>query len=484
MKLRHRGRHLLAALCLWSPLAFAAPGAPPAAAMATAVPPRVEIIDHGRFEHLRLLRPEGAARSTVLLFSGRQGWDAETAAYAETLRRQQSLVAGIDTPALLEKLAEDGDDCEFLDGDLDNLGRFVQAYTHQDSYRPPLLFGEDEGAAIVFGVLAQAPAKTFAGGVGVSFCPRTRLHPPLCKGASLQQRPLADGQPGSEFLSRSRLRAPYVAVITPESGACGARDFLARVPLTELQYPVRRRSGPPSTGAAAIVAYSRLAASQPPLQRKSEALPDLPLVEVEQTSGHPEYRDVLAILLSGDGGWAGIDEELAARLAAQGIPVVGFDSLRYFWTARTPEGIAADLDRIVATYTAQWKRPRVLLLGYSQGADVLPAALNHLRPETRRHLALAGALSLSQHAAFEFRVQAWAGAAGDSPTMPEVERLADQQDRLLVVCGSEDEAAICPLLDTRRYRVEILPGGHHFDGDYDKLAAVVLGALPKAGAAR
>lgn len=437
-------------------------------------PQKVEIIDHGRFEHLRLLRPDGAARSTVLLFSGRDGWDQETAIYAETLRQRQTLVAGIDTPALLKKLGEDGSDCEFLDGDLDNLGRFVQAYTHQDDYRPPLLFGSDEGAALVFGVLAQAPPKQFGGGVGISFCPRSALHPPLCKGTSLQQKSIPKG---SQFLSTSRLRAPFTAVITPESGSCDARDFLSRVPMTELQYPVRRRAGAPSATAAAIVAYGRLAASVAPPHRRSEALPDLPLVEIEPTAHRAEHQDLFAILMSGDGGWAGLDEELADTLAAHGIPVVGLDSLRYFWTARTPEMIATDIDRVITHYADQWNRPRVMLLGFSQGADVLPFALNRLPPKTRERIALSGAVALSEHAAFEFHVGAWAGASGNESTWPEVRKLADQQDRFMVVCGAADEDAICPKLDAQHYRIQVLPGSHHFDGNYEQLATTLIEGL-------
>ncbi len=45
-----------------------------------------------------------------------------------------------------------------------------------------------------------------------------------------------------------------------------------------------------------------------------------------------------AVILSGDGGWAGLDKKVAAALAAQGIDVVGIDSLRYFWSERTRRG--------------------------------------------------------------------------------------------------------------------------------------------------
>lgn len=59
-------------------------------------------------------------------------------------------------------------------------------------------------------------------------------------------------------------------------------------------------------------------------------------------------------------------------MAARGIPVVGFDSLRYFWKKRTPEGLAADLDRVLRYYGRHWGKSKLILIGYSQGADVLP----------------------------------------------------------------------------------------------------------------
>jgi len=59
-----------------------------------------------------------------------------------------------------------------------------------------------------------------------------------------------------------------------------------------------------------------------------------------ETTGRREF----AIILSGDGGWVSIDRDLSTAFAQRGIPVVGWDSLKYFWTARTPMKAAAILD--------------------------------------------------------------------------------------------------------------------------------------------
>ncbi|WP_267118724.1 virulence factor, partial [Xanthomonas sacchari] len=88
--------------------------------------------------------------------------------------------------------------------------------------------------------------------------------------------------------------------------------------------------------------------------------------------------NVFAIFVSGDGAWAGLDQQIAGALAKAGIPVVGGDSRRYFWSERTPQGFATDLDRIYRHYSHLWQRGRVGLIGFSQGADVLPAAYNQL----------------------------------------------------------------------------------------------------------
>ena len=201
---------------------------------------------------------------------------------------------------------------------------------------------------------------------------------------------------------------------------------------------------------------------------------DLPITEVVAAGG--DHPDTFGILLSGDGGWAGIDKALSTRLARHGLPIVGIDSLRYFWNARTPESTAADLDRVIRRYQAAWKRRRVVLMGYSQGADVLPFIINRLPDETRASVVSAVALSLSTSATFEFHVTNWIGASGDQPTLPEVQRLA--HTGLLCVSGRDDRDALCPALQPDAYRIVELPGDHHFGGDYDRLTTIVLESVP------
>ena len=116
-----------------------------------------------------------------------------------------------------------------------------------------------------------------------------------------------------------------------------------------------------------------------------------------------------ALLLTGDGGWAGLDQELAARLAAQGVPTVGLNSLKYFWTERSADQTARDVARVLHHYLSAWNKQRVLLVGYSFGADVLPFVVNRLPPELRARIASVSLLGIDAHASFEVRISDWVG---------------------------------------------------------------------------
>jgi type IV secretory pathway VirJ component len=201
-------------------------------------------------------------------------------------------------------------------------------------------------------------------------------------------------------------------------------------------------------------------------------LADLPLIEVLASGPAAAKSDQFAVLLSGDGGWAGLDKEVAGALSERGISVVGVDSLRYFWKVRTPAGLAADIDRIVRYYAYQWKKKRVLLIGYSQGADVLPFAINRLPAETRDLVQLNVLIGVGKEAAFEFHVSNWFSSNSGAPIKPETDRLSS--DDTLCLYGADDDESLCPTIGATHARVINLAGGHHFGGDYRKLAELII----------
>jgi type IV secretory pathway VirJ component len=208
-------------------------------------------------------------------------------------------------------------------------------------------------------------------------------------------------------------------------------------------------------------------------------LSDLPVIEIAAQPGAVSTAtaplDSFAIIMSGDGGWAGLDQDVAAALSAKGIPVVGLDSLRYYWPARTPDGVAADTDRMIRYYLGHFGKRRVLLIGYSQGADVLPFAVNRLPQATRARVALTAVMGMSEHALFEFHLSGWISDDNSGPaTLPEINRITGMP--VLCIYGADESDSLCPKLDPKKFDVMKLKGGHHFDGDYAGLARQILAA--------
>lgn len=224
-----------------------------------------------------------------------------------------------------------------------------------------------------------------------------------------------------------------------------------------------------------------------PLRAQSELLPaapnvsDLPLVEVRAT-GH---TGTLAVFLSGDGGWADIDKQIGGVLAERGIDVIGFDDKAYLrGKQRDANGTASDVARAAAHYLTAWNDHRLVLIGYSRGADLLPFVVNRLPSALRTRLVLAAMLGMQERASFTYRFSdLWATRSrpSDIPIRPELERLRGLN--MACVYGHDESESLCRSVDSTLVHPMMRPGKHHFDGDYRAIAAWLIERLD-AGLAR
>jgi type IV secretory pathway VirJ component len=201
------------------------------------------------------------------------------------------------------------------------------------------------------------------------------------------------------------------------------------------------------------------------------------LVELLATKKQPR-PDVFGLILSGDGGWRDIDRTLGRNFRNRGMSVVGFDCLNWFWTRRTPEAVAAELDRVVALYAQKWNIPKVAIIGYSFGADILPGTWPRLKQETRDRVMLVSLLAFAKDAAFEIRVGDFLGMGRPTavPTLPDVPNIPPA----LVQCiyGTDDEEGTGCTAFPKPAEIIGIKGGHHFDGDYRSLADRIYARLP------
>jgi type IV secretory pathway VirJ component len=211
-------------------------------------------------------------------------------------------------------------------------------------------------------------------------------------------------------------------------------------------------------------------------EKRTPANP-LPVVEVPATNPN----ETVTLFYSGDGGWRDLDRAVAGQMADLGYPVVGVDTLRYFWSRKTPEEAANDLAAAMAYYRKAWGAKAFVLAGYSFGADILPAVYNRLSDPDRESVARLVLLAPSKAADFEIHVSGWIGKnSAGFPIMPELSRI--QGNKILCIIGQEEKAdSVCADMPIPGATLIEQPGGHHFDQDYPKLAKRIIETYRQIG---
>jgi type IV secretory pathway VirJ component len=410
-----------------------------------------ETVSGGRYGDVELARPSGALRGFVVLFSNRSGWSHADQDAAEALARNGAMVVGVDLPRYAAKLATiRGEACHPLVGDAENVSHQLQREVESSQYFSPILAGTGEGALLAERMLAQAPDNTLAGAVAID--------------------------PDTTLDERFNLCAPDPAL----SRAPGLPGFLelGATDGTTVKPPEPKKKAPPivvhklDKGATTI--DSLVALMEPHLQQRdsgADSVADLPLIELP--AAHP--GDMLAVVISGDGGWRDLDKTIAETLQKQGVSVVGVDSLRYFWTPKSPEQTSHDLARILDRYSTRWHARHFALVGYSFGADVMPFAYNRLPDALRDKVSFISLLGFAHAADFQIRVSGWLGLPPSERALnvaPEIARVP--ASRVQCIYGADEDDTLCPSLAASGVAVVRTAGGHHFTKDYVALTKTIL----------
>lgn len=298
----------------------------------------------------------------------------------------------------------------------------------------------------------------------------------LAQGTAVHALVSVDYCPADEdgrLSTASQSRAPWYALQhrSPHCSAEAIEAALGAVPNTHLTWLGEASASDPAPPAEFSALLQWLDPGIVGQGQASARLRGIPLVELPVA-----HAQRAVIFFSGDGGWATLDRGVAAALNAQGIAVLGWDSLSYFWQARSPAVLARDLERVIDEFRARWRLSKVVIAGYSFGANTVPFAVSGLRPATRELIEKVVLLGPSATTSFEFRLRQWLGSdAHDSAAVaPEVAKLAP----LPVWCvrAAQDHDARCPPLAPPS-QVLILPGDHHFNADYAALARVIAAPL-------
>lgn len=224
--------------------------------------------------------------------------------------------------------------------------------------------------------------------------------------------------------------------------------------------------------ASLILGTTMVATSTAGAQGTTDDLSNLPIRWIEP-SGAPSHR--VAIMLSGDGGFAELVTHLGSGLAARGLGAVILNSRAFLSPKKSPAEAAAAVARLIRVAMRRWHADSVVIVGYSRGADLAPFVVNGLPTDVRSRVSAIAMLGLAPMASFEFHILDLikdTPRATDVPVLPELLRLRGTP--MLCIYGDDEASSGCRDAPDGLLRKEERKGGHHFDGNEDALLDLIL----------
>lgn len=367
----------------------------------------------GPYQRVDLYRPSTPTGAVVILFADpNQNVDSLIASILE----RGAIVAAIVPDRYLAHLNDPCQDNETLPEDVGQLTKRILKRADISTFIPPIIIGLGSQARLVEEIVAASTS----GGLS---------------GAIIQAQSKQQPSPFSHCPSPNKNR--YGVNIHQASNDRGEASILLQLTPLLLSDAMRSTHLP-------LVEY--------PVQGAKRAV----------------------ILLSGDGGWREIDHGMALAFQQHGIAVIGWNSLQYFWTVKSPQHLSHDVAQVIHTYQRRWQIDHFALVGYSFGADVAPFAYNGLSKAQQRMIEFIALLGLEAKADFKISIGGWLGWRNRS-TLPVMDA-ARQIDARKMECvsGDEEKKSLCQSLHALGVHHVVRAGGHHFDHNTAVLAQDII----------
>jgi len=193
----------------------------------------------------------------------------------------------------------------------------------------------------------------------------------------------------------------------------------------------------------------------------------IPVIE-SRTYGKNDYY---VIFFTGNGGWRDLAQSVTQYLNSKGISVLAINTKKYLWSEKKPAQIACDLESLIDCYSTKWGPEKVVLMGYSMGAEVLPFAVNCLEDKYRSELIDLILIGPWQKATFKVNLLDYVMEVNRGDDIyDELQKL--KMKRTYVICD-DNKISICNKGLDNVIDHDHLGGGHHYGGDYLALSKMI-----------
>lgn len=387
----------------------------------------------GKFGEVEIYAQRAEPKLAVFILHDDANWTAEAAEIGESVASDKNLAVIVNLRKYADSRTKQAF-CSGITGDLDELNKSLQKSLGYKHPVPAILLGKALGLNVAEVALSQSASETFAGFMAVRSCGEEKK---------------------SSYCSVARHLDS--GAIQPPFSCAGANRTTASV-ATE-QVISAHRALQRKSWVASIKDRMYSLASLPSGDEHDKDVSIVEVVPAKVTSEH------LVVLYSGDGGWATFVQKLSAQFASKGVPVLGINSLKYFWNKKSPEEAAQDLEKLLAEYTEKYHSKYIHLIGFSYGADVVPFIVSRLPAARQQQIDRLTLLSIGKLAEFEVHVKNWVSDEQFGvEILPELRKL--KLARMDCIFGEEEAAdSVCADLQDHAMKVEKLPGGHFLNWD-------------------
>lgn len=183
--------------------------------------------------------------------------------------------------------------------------------------------------------------------------------------------------------------------------------------------------------------------------------------------------------ISGDAGFNTFSKSLGKELHAFGYDVFALDTKAYFWNQKTPEQTSLDIENYINKQLAGRKDQKVIIVGYSFGADVTPFVYNRFSEDLKSKVQEVFIIGPSKSNDFKIHLEEYFGEdpKGSLPVIPEINKIHNVP---LMVVLSDFEFANFPYKQItlgKNYQMRHLAGDHHYGGNTQMLADFINGHI-------
>ncbi|KFF13198.1 hypothetical protein IW20_18040 [Flavobacterium hydatis] len=437
-----------------------------------------DTLAYNGFGYLTLYKPSKTINNVVICISGDGGWNSGIEGIALHLKNENTLLIGVDIRQVFKSMKKNKSACLYPAADFERMSQFVQKKLKYPTYTVPILLGYSSGATLVYGLVAQAPQNTFRAGIALGFCPDINIDKPLCTGSGKFTSTKLENAKGYDLGPAENLKTPFISLQGQNDQVCNYQKTVAflknvsnarviSLPKVGHGYGQEKNWVPQLMEAYTTIINAK-EENSPELAAKNLNLP------LHITNTKEKTSPYMAIFISGDGGWTDFDQQMASAFALKGAPVVGLDALKYFWQKKSPEETTADILRIIEAYSEEWKKEKIILVGYSFGADIVPFVYNRIPEKFKKSITGLGLLSPSKETDFEVHVTELLDINTSSGfSVPnEINKIND----IHPICffGKDEDDLPIKEISKENAKIIYLDGGHHYTDAFVAIAKEML----------